>query len=178
MRILSILTFLIIYSCTQTPDKVNKTALNETDTIVKEESKAVHSDTFSDKQKANKDTANNKTTQQQKKPIISYSRFEEVPDDDNFNGKPMILQMNFASTLMQLYPDTLIHLAKERYSGYDRFFPVSIQDDFEKGISTERIHYPKLIFEFQLFETEYASKPYSVKHITIKKERNGTLTTE
>lgn len=178
MRIISILTLLLICACAPTPDKNNQTAFNETDTNIKKENNVVLPDTSLANREVNVDTVTRKITKKNKTTTISYIRMEAVPRDNNFNGEPMVQQIELASKILQFYPDTLVTLAKERYAGYDRYFPVSVQDNFEEGISTERIHYPKLIFEFQLFENEYASKPYLVKQISIRKEINGTLTAE
>ncbi|MBK7888596.1 MAG: hypothetical protein IPJ86_15335 [Bacteroidetes bacterium] len=157
---------------------MNETAFNTSDTSIKIVNQAVSADTAITYQKISQDTVHKKITKIKNKTPIAHIRYAEAPTNVNFNGKPMTQQLDLASKILQLYPDTLIHLAKASYSGYDHLFPVSIMDNFEKGISKQKIHYPKLTFEFQLFENEYKLKPYLIKLISIKKEGDGTLTAE
>jgi hypothetical protein len=106
-------------------------------------------------------------------------RFSDFPDDENFNGKPMTQQEDIPKNILEKHPDTLSKIAIARYKTFDIFFPKSIADNFEKGISTEHIYYPqKLIFRFELFENEVSWKPYIVKEIIVRRNANGELYTE
>lgn len=103
----------------------------------------------------------------------------EFPSDNNFNGKPMTQQEDIPKEMLKEYPDTLSKLAIARYKTYAHFFPKSIADNFEEGISTEHTHYPeKLIFRFELFETKYSWMPYIVKVVVVRRNPNGELYTE
>jgi hypothetical protein len=108
----------------------------------------------------------------------SIGRYLEFPSDNNFNGKPMTQQLEIKQSVLKTSPDTLKQIAMERYSSYSSFFPVSISDNFEEGISTEHIHYTKLTFRFLIFENEYSLKPYVEEFVTIKRESNGELVVE
>jgi hypothetical protein len=120
---------------------------------------------------------NNQSKNKEKSP--PPVRYSDFPNDENFNGKPMTQQENISKAILEKYPDTLTKLAIARYKTYDHFFPKSIADNFEKGTSTERIHYPqKLIFRFELFENEVSWKPYVVKEVVVRRNTNGELYTE
>lgn len=108
----------------------------------------------------------------------SIGRYIEFPSDNNFNGKPMTQQLEIKQSILKISPDTLKQIAKERYSSYTSFFPVSISDNFEEGISTEHVHYPKLIFRFLIFENEYSLNPYAEEFVSIRREGNGELIVE
>ena len=109
----------------------------------------------------------------------SPARLIDFPSDNNFNGKPMTQQENIPKAILQEYPDTLSKLAIACYKTYDHFFPKSIADNFEEGISTVHIHYPeKLIFRFELFETEYSWTPYIIKEVIVRRNPNGEVYTE
>lgn len=149
---------------------------NELDTLI---SKYKEQDSVkTDLQINTADTANKKMNK--KSLEISYPvRYIEFPGDANFNGKPMTQQEDISKKILEKFPDTLSNLAIERYKTYDYFFPKAIADNFEDGISTEMVMYPKkLIFRFQLFENGSASTPYVTKDITIMRNENGELYAE
>lgn len=105
---------------------------------------------------------------------MPQARYEMLPNYDILNGKPMIQQVDIPIEVLRNNSDTLSSLAVARYKTYDNYFPVSIADDFEKGISTEYIEYPKkLIFRFQVFEDEFSSKPYLTEDIIIRRNNKG-----
>ncbi|MBN2892316.1 MAG: hypothetical protein JXL97_10635 [Bacteroidales bacterium] len=109
---------------------------------------------------------------------IFYSRCIQFPGDNNFNGKPLIHQLDIKLEDLENNPDTLNNLAKNWYWNFKDSYPISISDNFEDGISKEIIDYPKkLIFEFQLFEDEYSAKPYEIIFVTLRNE-NGELQIE
>ncbi|MEI6349258.1 MAG: hypothetical protein WCP69_15035 [Bacteroidota bacterium] len=176
MRIISIITILLICACTKAPEKAVEATLSQNESKTKTD--VIPSDTSSDKQPTKEKSVNRKSLITQKAKNEIFTRTEEGPNDDNFNGQPMTQQLDLASNVLKIFPDTLIHLAKARYSNYDRFFPRSIADNFVDGISTEHISYPNLVFRFQLFENKFAKKPYLEKLITIKKNIDGTLRAE
>lgn len=107
------------------------------------------------------------------------TRFIDFPSDANFNGKPMTQQEEITKEILEKHPDTLSKLAIMRYKSYEHFFPKSIADNFENGISTEHIYYPeKLIFRFELFENEFSWTPYVIKEVIVRRNTNGELYTE
>jgi hypothetical protein len=106
------------------------------------------------------------------------SRYIEFPAENNFNGKPLTQQLEIKTKTFNKCPDTLRKIAENNYRNYSPFFPVSIADNFEKGISTVHIHYPRLRFSFQIFEDEYSHCPYITKTISVEKDTNGELITK
>lgn len=91
----------------------------------------------------------------------------------------MTQQEDIPKEILENKPDTLSKLALARYKTYDHFFPKSIADNFEEGISTEHIHYPKkLIFRFMVFDNEFSETPYLVKEVIVRRTPNGELYTE
>lgn len=108
------------------------------------------------------------------KELISYDRYSEFPSDDTWNGKPLVQQTEIPLKVIESYPDTLSARAVALYNSFVKFFPVSIADNFEEGISTEIISYPaKLIFCFQVFQDKYAATPYLTKKIIIRRNEKG-----
>jgi len=109
-----------------------------------------------------------------RKPRISYTRYYEFPGDANFNGKPMTQQIEMSKKVYDNSTDTLRKLAIDHYKSYDYYFPKAIADNFDEGISTEMVMYPKkLIFRFELFEDEFAAKPYLIEEVTIRRNEAG-----
>ncbi len=104
------------------------------------------------------------------KPRLSYGRESDGCSNDNLNGKAILVQLDLNSSVLLSYPDTIIQYLKSYYNNLEHFFPRSIADDFEHGISTERISYPKLNFIVELYENEYAAKPYKTVQQSISKE--------
>lgn len=109
------------------------------------------------------------------KQIPVLTRYTEFPGNKNFNGKPMTNQVEIPNEVLQFNEDTLSQIAITSYKSYTGFFPVSIADDFENSISTEIILYPELIFRFEVFEDQFASKPYLIKEIVVLKDSNGDI---
>lgn len=106
----------------------------------------------------------------------SPTRYIEFPNDAHFNGSPMTQQEEMPKEILENHPDTLRKLAIARYKAYDQYYPKSIADNFEEGISTEHIHYPKkLIFRFELFDNESSWTPYIVKEVMVIRNPNGEL---
>ncbi|MDD2346016.1 MAG: hypothetical protein PHY85_07710 [Bacteroidales bacterium] len=129
----------------------------------------INNKTHHDSDKKKEIKANDK-----KSDLIEIGRYIELPGDRHFNGNPMIQQLDLSKSVLDKFPDTLSKLAVSNYKTYDRFFPIAISDDFENGISTELIIYPKkLIFQFQLFEDEHALRPYITKEIVIRRNEAG-----
>lgn len=119
-------------------------------------------------------SVNNNINNHMDEPPIEYTRFLQFPSDVNWNGKPLVQQVELCSTVLNYNPDTLSNLALMRYKTYDSYFPIAISDNFEEGISTEIIMYPeKLIFQFHVFENEYAAEPYLIKNISVMRNANG-----
>jgi hypothetical protein len=150
------------------------------DTLIRtaKEKDTIKSDSQIKTAKTNKKHQNNIQNKNKEKspPLLRYS---DSPDDENFNGKPMTQQEDISKNILEKHPDTLSKIAIARYKAFDNFFPKSIADNFEKGISTEHIYYPeKLIFRFELFENEVSWEPYIVKEIIVRRNANGELYTE
>ena len=109
----------------------------------------------------------------------SFALIGESYSDKNWNGKPIHQQLILTQIALKEFPDTLNHIAISLYKSYEHLFPRAIADNFEKGISKEIIYYPeKLIFNFELFENTHSKNNYSTKVIKVKRDFNGTLTTE
>jgi hypothetical protein len=114
-----------------------------------------------------------KQTNFQKKERVEYCRYEDGPGDSNINGKPLTVQMEIQEDYYKLIPDTLLLIVKQKYQSWESYFPVSIADNFDEGISTEHIHYPELIVNFQLFEDGYAQSPYLIVPVKVYRDRSG-----
>jgi hypothetical protein len=106
---------------------------------------------------------------------VEFCRYEEGPSDDNINGKPLVIQMEIAQTCYIQSPDTLLFVVKQKYQSWEHFLPKSIADNFEEGISTEHIHYPELIVNFQLFENGYSKNPYSIISVKVYRDAKGVV---
>ena len=117
---------------------------------------------------------NLRTVQKPKEAQLSYQRYSELPSDNNWNGKPMTQQIELPQKILQENPDTLSRLAVAQYKTYDAYFPKSIADNFEEGISHEFVEYPKkLIFSFQVFEDGFSGTPYHTKNVVIRRNEKG-----
>lgn len=114
-----------------------------------------------------------KQTSFQEKERIELVRYEEGPGDNNFNGKPLTVQMEIHSDDYKLIPDTLLFIVKQKYQSWESYFPVSIADNFDEGISTEHIHYPELTVNFQLFEDGLSERPYLIVPVKVYRDRSG-----
>ncbi|PKP17374.1 MAG: hypothetical protein CVU05_15645 [Bacteroidetes bacterium HGW-Bacteroidetes-21] len=174
----SILLFLV-YSCNpqsnKKTDNVGGSLLHKSPIILS----AIQ--TAPDKGIEKSDTLPDKTRVKEKLPdleLISMSRFSNFPTDKNFNGAPLVQQLEIPKHEIDQSPDTLFAIAIARYESYRNYFPVSIADNFEEGISTEHIHFMPLIFNFQIFDNEYELKPFLVKQVTVHKEPNGQIVAE
>ncbi len=99
-------------------------------------------------------------------------RYFEGVNDDKLNGQPILIQMDLPESRYKKNTDTIQECLNGYYKMAERFFPRSIADDFEKGVSTEQIHYPTLHFKVELFENEFANKPYKVVERTIFNEKD------
>ena len=179
-RLIPILVVLLLNAaCNSTTDKTVKENSNQELTIDIDSNKLNHADTAI-AIKQIKDTIDNQSQEQryeknkEEEIPISLARYSQFPGDDAWNGKPMIQQLEMNPMIIKYYPDTLSRLAVDRYKSYDQFFPISIADNFEDGISTEHIEYPKkLTFQFQVFEDEHQEEPYLIKEIVIRRNENG-----
>jgi hypothetical protein len=101
------------------------------------------------------------------------------PTLEHYNGMPMLHQENLSQDVYLKHPDTLSKLALYRYEQFIPYFEKAIADNFEDGISNEIIMHPKkLIFKFELFETDQSATPHTTKFITVSRQKNGDLTIE
>ena len=169
----------LAYSCTpssnKSKDRVGVSLLHKSPIIIS----AIQ--TTPDKGIEIFDTLPDKTIIKEKLPdleLISMIRISNFPSDNNFNGAPLVQQLEIPKHEIDQSPDTFYAIAIARYESYRNFFPVSIADNFEEGISTEHIHFMPLIFNFQIFDSEYELKPYLVKQVTVHKEPNGQIVAE
>jgi|GEM_PF-3699444 hypothetical protein len=104
---------------------------------------------------------------------------DDLVVDANLNGQPSTRHKTIPKKTFEQHPDTLSKLAIDAYKASEHLFPVSIADNFEKGTSVERIHYPEtLTFRFKLFEKESSLKPYQIVDVTVRRKLNGELYTE
>jgi len=102
-------------------------------------------------------------------------RVGERVSDAKLNGEQILLQEELSEKILLSNPDTIKYFLKEQYLGQERNFPRSIADNFEKGISTEYISYPKLNYRVELFEDEYSKKPYKILEYSVRKEREKII---
>jgi hypothetical protein len=97
--------------------------------------------------------------------------------DSKLNGDPILIQLNLSEKIMKANPDTIKKYLKGEYLAYEHLFPRSIADNFEAGTSVERIHYPNLNYRVELFEDEYAKKPYKTLHYSVRADA-GNITVQ
>lgn len=180
MKQLILLLSIYLLSCNHSDDSITA---NKPQAIVSSKNDSVI------EPKKNIETKTENTTQkinEKKKDLVMHQEnpesFELVGEsygDKNWNGKPIHQQLILTQKALKEFPDTLNNIAISLYKSYEHLFPRAIADNFEKGISKEIIYYPeKLIFDFEMFENQNSKKFYSTKAITVKRDFNGTLTTE
>ena len=99
-------------------------------------------------------------------------RAGEMLSDAKLNGEPILMQEELLPEILSANPDTVKELVKSHYQNNERNFPRSIADNFEKGTSTERIHYPRLNYVVEVFKDRYATKPYQTLGYSARKENN------
>lgn len=128
------------------------------------------------KSRSEKDSANSFSSESPKpeSPIsvnvrIPQVRITEGINDSKLNGEPIHIQQDLQKTAITDHPDTITKILKSYYNNNERQFPRSIEDNFEAGISTERVSYPKLNFVIELFENEYAKNPYKTIRHSVRK---------
>jgi len=102
-------------------------------------------------------------------------RESEGVSDSKFNGEPILIQEELSKRILVSNPDTIKNYLKNLYLGQERNFPRSIADNFEKGISTEHISYPRLNYRVELFEDEYSKKPYKILGYSVRKEKEEII---
>ncbi len=102
-------------------------------------------------------------------------RESEGVSDAKLNGEPILLQEELSVNILASNPDTIKNYLKGVYLGQERNFPRSIADNFEQGISTEYISYPKLNYRVELFEDEYSKKPYKILAYSVRKEKEKII---
>ena len=98
------------------------------------------------------------------------SQLKEVALYNNLNGGPVNMELDLPQKVLIENPDTIKSYLKMVYLGQEGNFPRSIADNFEKGISTERISYPKIIYSIKIYDDAYAKKPYKVIAYTVSKK--------
>ena len=99
-------------------------------------------------------------------------RAGEMVSDAKLNGEPILMQEEILPQTLSENPDMIKELVKSHYLNQERNFPRSIADNFEKGASTERIHYPRLNYIVEVFKDRYATKPYQTLGYSARKENN------
>ncbi len=85
-------------------------------------------------------------------------------DPGNAEGR---MDVDLAPTLLAAHPDTVALLAREFYRAQRSSFPVSIADDFENGVATEHIHYPRIRLAIHFFKDHRSLLPYTVRTVTV-----------
>lgn len=124
------------------------------------------------------DSSKEKPHKEVSKPQIKRQpqmRESEGVSDSKFNGEPILLQEELSAKILASNPDTIKNYLKNLYLGQERNFPRSIADNFEKGISTEHISYPRLNYRVELFEDEYSKKPYKILGYSVRKEKDKLI---
>ena len=97
-----------------------------------------------------------------------------APQDRQLNGEPLWQPVEMDPDVLAAHPDTLKGLATAYYRMAIPSFPVSIADDFERGVSTEHIDHPDhLTFRFELFATAWAEEPYAEHLVTVRSDRTA-----
>lgn len=99
-------------------------------------------------------------------------RAGEIVSDAKLNGEPILMQEEILPETLSANPDMVKELVKSHYQNNERNFPRSIADNFEKGTSTERIHYPRLNYVVEVFKDRYATKPYKTLGYSARKEND------
>ncbi len=111
------------------------------------------------------------------KPI--YIRESEIATSNaKFNGEAVVIEMEIPASVLKAHPDTLKKEVRQNYANSERFFPRSIADDFQKGISTEQISYPHLNYTVRVYENEFAAKPYTTQTFRAWKHALGHIVVE
>jgi hypothetical protein len=119
------------------------------------------------------ETETNKTRQIKPVPVARYVQY---PGLAHCNGKALVHQLEMNKTILKNHADSLHKIAKLEYRGFEDYFPRSIADNFEEGISTEHIHYCDILFKFQVFEDEYSLNPHSEVYILTKIQDDAIIT--
>lgn len=99
-------------------------------------------------------------------------RMGEIVSDAKLNGEPILMQEELLPETLSANPDRIKELIKSHYQNNERNFPRSIADNFEKGTSTERIHYPRLNYVVEVYKDQYATKPYKTLGYSASKEND------
>lgn len=179
-RMLSLIFgFLFLFvSCRNTSTKLE----NEIVTVseIKEPPKTKLNDDTNKLQIENSDSLKEAPQQKVARPPIKREvqmRTSERVTDNKLNGESILIQMELMSKVLTYNPDTMRNYVKALYLGQERSFPRSIADNFEQGISTERISYPRLNYAIEMYEDAYARKPYSILRYSVRSE-NGIVIVE
>ena len=107
-------------------------------------------------------------------PPAPRSFVQFAPQDRHMNGEPLWQPVEMDPDVLAAHPDTLTGLATAYYRMAIPSFPVSIADDFERGVSTEHIDHPDhLTFRFELFATAWAEESYAEHLVTVRYERTS-----
>jgi hypothetical protein len=173
MRILTLLAIIFLYSCGN-PNNRSENAITDS----KQPSSPAMQQKVADSVNADVvRTDNIDATPKKYVPVedlsrIPVARIEEGINDDKLNGEPIIIQIDLPENIYRKHTDTIESCANQYYTSMEQFFPRAIADDFEHGISTEHVAFPTLNFTVQLFENEYAEKPYKTVSYTIFNERD------
>ena len=102
-------------------------------------------------------------------------RMGEMVSDAKLNGEPILMQEEILPETLSANPDMVKELVKSHYLNQERNFPRSIADNFEKGTSTERIHYPRLNYLVEVYKDRYATKPYKTFGYSVRKENDSII---
>jgi len=111
-----------------------------------------------------------KMVSKHQKVLTPQIRVSDQVSDAKFNGEKILLQEELTEKIFLVNPDTIKRFLKKQYLNQLRNFPRSIADNFEQGISTEHISYPKLNYRVELFKDIYSQKPYKILEYSARKE--------
>jgi len=177
-RIIILLLFpLVLFACkdTTTESKQLISDGNETKSILEDTVNIIDTTKLSIE---NTDTQKTNSTQNISTPTIKPEQQERSlvgVSDNKLNGQPILIQLELAEKVLADNPDTIKNYLKAFYLNQEQNFPRSIADNFEQGVSIERIHYPKLNFIAEVYKNEYEKKPYEVLRYSLRKENEKII---
>ena len=105
-----------------------------------------------------------------------YTRYGTAPANENYCGKQLVEQIDLHKKVFEKSSDTVTSYLKKLYTVYESDFPKYLTYCDPK--STEIYTGPVLNFSVELFEDEYAAKPYLVICYSVKKQKNGIIIVE
>jgi hypothetical protein len=167
--------FFILISC-----NAGNSRSKEKATDAKEIKKQIPSDTLQSSNKDLTSTVDNDSITRKPIPLVkkkkSYTRYGTSPVFENYCGEPLLEQIELRKKVFEKSSDTVITYLKKLYNVYEPGFPKYFTYCDPK--SSEKYTGPVLNFSVELFEDEFAPKPYLVICFSLKKQKNGEFIIE